>query len=56
MEKKVVVSRRFRNNTLKLYEDLIAEYSAKAAFNFLNRLQQRVELILFDMRKRKLPY
>ena len=46
MGKKVVVSRRFRNNTLKLYEYLIAEYSAKTAFNFLDRLQQRVELIL----------
>ena len=46
MEKKVVVSRRFRNNTQKLYEYLIAEYSAETAFNFLDRLQQRVELIL----------
>jgi hypothetical protein len=46
MEKKVVVSKRFRKNTLKVYEYLIKEYSAKTAFNFLDKLQQRVELII----------
>ncbi len=46
MEKKVVVSRRFRKNTLKVYEYLIEEYSAKTAFNFLDKLQHRVELII----------
>jgi len=45
MEKKIVVSKRFRKNTLKIYEYLIIEYSPKAAFNFLDKLQQRVELI-----------
>jgi len=29
-----------------VYEYLVKEYSAKTAFNFLNILQQRVELIL----------
>lgn len=46
MEKEVVVSRRFRKNTLSVYEYLVKEYSAKAAFDFLNKLQQRVDLII----------
>lgn len=45
MEKKIEVSKRFRKNTLKVYEYLIKEYSARTAFNFLHKLQQRVELI-----------
>jgi len=45
MEKKIVVSKRFRKNTLKIYEYLIIEYSHKTAFNFLDKLQQRVDLI-----------
>ena len=43
--KKIVVSKRFRNNTLKVYDYLVKDYSSKIAFNFLNRLQKRVELI-----------
>ena len=35
-----------RKNTLKAYEYLIKEYSAKTAFDFLDRLQQRIELII----------
>ena len=46
MEEKIVVSKRFRKNTLKLYEYLIKEYSAKIAFNFLDQLQQRIQLII----------
>lgn len=46
MEKKVVVSKRFRKDLLKVYEYLIEEYSAKTAFNFFNKLEQRVELII----------
>lgn len=46
MEKKIVVSNRFRKNTLKVYEYLIKEYSAHTAFSFLDKLQQRVELII----------
>lgn len=45
MEKKVVASKRFRKNTLSVYEYLIQEYSAKIAYNFLDKLQQRVELM-----------
>ena len=46
MEKKIVVSKRFRKNTLKLYDYLLKEYSPKLAFKFLDRLQQRIELLL----------
>lgn len=46
MEKKIVVSKRFRKNTFQVYEYLIKEHSAKTAFNFLNKLQQRIELII----------
>jgi hypothetical protein len=45
MEKKIVVSKRFRKNTRKTHDYLMKEYSAKIAFNFLDKLQQRVELI-----------
>lgn len=46
MEKKIVVSKRFRKNTLKVYKYLLAEYSPKTAFNFLDKLKERVELII----------
>ena len=46
MEKRIVVSKRFRNNTLQVFEYLIKEYSKKIAFNFLNKLEQRVEFII----------
>ena len=46
MEKKIVVSRPFRKNTQTVYEYLGKKYSAKTAFNFLDKLQQRVELII----------
>ena len=46
MEKKVVVSRRFQRNALNVYEYLLKEYSEKTAFIFLDKLQQRVELII----------
>ena len=46
MEKKIVVSRRFRKNSLEVFEYLIKEYSQKTAFNFLNKLEQCVEFII----------
>lgn len=45
MEKKIVVSKRFRKNTLALYDYLIKEHSAKTAYHFLDKLQRRVEFI-----------
>jgi plasmid stabilization system protein ParE len=46
MEKKIVVSKRFRKSALKTFDYLIKEHSEKIAFGFLNKLQQRVELII----------
>ena len=45
MEKKIVVSRRFQRNAQTLYEYLLKKHSAKVAYHFLDRLQQRVEFI-----------
>ena len=46
MEKKIVVSKRFQKGTSKVYMYLIEKHSAKIAFNFLNKLEQRIELII----------
>jgi hypothetical protein len=35
MEKKIVITKRFRNNTLRIYQYLLKEFSAKTADNFL---------------------
>ncbi|MDE3184587.1 MAG: type II toxin-antitoxin system RelE/ParE family toxin [Bacteroidota bacterium] len=45
MEKKIVVSKRFRKSTLQIYDYLIKERSQKIGISFLNNLQRRVELI-----------
>jgi plasmid stabilization system protein ParE len=45
MEKKVVVTKRFRNNTLHIYQYLLKEFSAKIAYNFLDKLEQRIDLV-----------
>ena len=46
MEKEIIVSRRFRHNVLRVYEYLLKEHSAKTAFHFLEKLEQRIELII----------
>lgn len=46
MEKKIVVSRRFRKNALEVFEYLIKEHAEKTALNFLDKLEARVELII----------
>jgi hypothetical protein len=45
MEEKIIISGRFRNNTLRVYQYLLKEFSAKIAFNFLDRLEKRIEFI-----------
>ena len=45
MEKKIIVSKRFSRNAQGVYEYLLEEYTAKAAYYFLNKLQQRIEFI-----------
>jgi hypothetical protein len=39
MEKEIVVTKRFRNQTLKTYEYLTREFTAKTAFHFLEKIQ-----------------
>lgn len=45
MEKEIIISKRFRNNTLKVHQYLLKEFSNNAANNFLNRLEQRIGFI-----------
>ncbi len=45
MEKKIIITKRFSNNTLRVYQYLLKEFSAKTAFSFLDRLEKRVEFI-----------
>src|SRR5204862_6890004 len=45
MEEKVIITTRFRNNTLRVYQYLLKEFSSKTAYSFLNRLEKRIEFI-----------
>ena len=45
MEKKIIITKRFRNNTLRVYQYLLKEFSSKAAYRFLNRLEKRIDFI-----------
>src|SRR5258705_13457182 len=45
MEEKIIISKRFRNNTLRVYQYLLKEFSAKTAYGFLARLEKRIEFI-----------
>jgi len=45
MEKEIIISKRFRNNALKIYQYLLKEFSSTTANNFLYRLEQRIEFI-----------
>jgi plasmid stabilization system protein ParE len=46
MEKKAVITKRFQKNTLSIYTYLLEDFSAAVAFHFLDKLQQRIELII----------
>ena len=46
MERKVIVSKRFRNNTLRVYQYLLKEFSDRTAYSFLDRLEKRIDLIV----------
>lgn len=43
--KKVVITRRFRNNTLRVYQYLLKEFSTKTANYFLERIERRIDFI-----------
>ena len=45
MEKKIVITKRFRNNTLRVYQYLLKEFSSRSAYKFLDRLEKRIEFI-----------
>lgn len=43
METEIIISKRFKNNYLKVYQYLLKEFSTITANNFLDRLKQRIE-------------
>ncbi|HEX7905183.1 MAG TPA: type II toxin-antitoxin system RelE/ParE family toxin [Chitinophagaceae bacterium] len=45
MEEKIIITKRFRNNTLRIYQYLLKEFSSKTAYKFLDRLGTRIEFI-----------
>ena len=45
MEKKIKITKRFRNNILLVYQYLLKEFSKKSADNFLKRLEKRIDFI-----------
>jgi plasmid stabilization system protein ParE len=45
MEKEIIITKRFRNNTLRVYQYLLKEFSAKTAQLFLDKVTERIELI-----------
>ena len=46
MERKAIVAKRFQKNTFTTYTWLLKNFSSAVAFTFLNKLQQRIELII----------
>lgn len=45
MAEKIVITKRFRKNTLRVYQYLFKEFSATTANTFLDQLEQRIEFI-----------
>ena len=45
MEKKVIVSKRFQTDASRIYEYLIQNFSVKDGLSFLDKIEERVELI-----------
>ena len=46
MEKKIILTKRFRKNSLHIYEYLLENFSAKTAYLFLERLEERIDFIV----------
>lgn len=46
MEKKIIITKRFRKNSLQIYEYLLKKFSAKTAYLFLERLEERIDFIV----------
>jgi plasmid stabilization system protein ParE len=45
MEKKIIITKRFRNNTLRIHQYITKEFSYTIADRFLDRLEKRIEFI-----------
>ena len=45
MAKEIVITKRFRNNTSRIYQSILKKFSAKTAFLFLDKIEDRIELI-----------
>ena len=45
MERKIIISKRFRNNSRKIYYYLLNNFPASTAYNFPLRLEKRIEFI-----------
>ena len=56
MEKKIIITKRFRNNTLRVYQYLLKEFSSKTAYSFLQRLEKRIDFIAKNPTVGKLSY
>ena len=46
MAKKIIISRRFRKNTFRIFQYLLEQFSASTADNFLERREQRIDFIV----------
>lgn len=45
METSVIITKRFRKNSRKVYEYLLQHFSAQIAFDFLSKIEDKIELI-----------
>jgi plasmid stabilization system protein ParE len=45
MEKKIIITKRFRNNALNVYQYLLKNFSADIAYKFLQQLEIRIDFI-----------
>jgi plasmid stabilization system protein ParE len=45
METRVIITKRFRKNSRKIYEYLLQQFSAEIAFDFLSKIEEKIELI-----------
>ena len=45
MENQIVITKQFRSNTFRVYQYLLKEFSSKTALLFLDKIEERIELI-----------
>ena len=54
--KRIILSKRFRNNAFRVYQYLLVEFSSKTADAFLERLEKRIDFISQNPTAGKLSY